>query len=73
MADESIAGYVTKGASVALPKGLTVTYRSNRPQVVRVEGNRTIRTVGTGAATVTATVHYNGRSASTTFVVDVSG
>jgi beta-glucosidase len=73
MADESIAGYITKGQSVALPTGLTVTYRSNRPQVVRVEGNRTIRTVGAGVATVTATVHYNGRSASTTFVIDVSG
>jgi len=73
MADESIAGYLTKGASVPLPKGLTVSYRSNRPQVVRVEGNRTIRTVGAGVATVTATVRYNGRSASTTFVVDVAG
>ena len=73
MADESIAGYITRGASVALPRGLTVTYRSNRPQVVRVERNHTIRTVGAGVATVTATVHYNGRSASTTFVVDVSG
>ena len=72
MADESIAGYITKGQSVALPKGLTVTYRSNRPQVVRVEGH-TIRTAGAGVATVTATVRYNGRSASTTFVVDVSG
>jgi beta-glucosidase len=37
-----------------------------------VDGNQTIRTVGAGVATVTATVHYNGRSASTTFVVHVS-
>jgi beta-glucosidase len=72
MQDESIYGYVTKGASVPLPKGLTATFRSNRPQVVRVDGNQTIRTVGAGVATVTATVHYNGKSASTTFVVHVS-
>lgn len=73
MADESSYGYVTKGASVPLPEGLTVTYRSDRPQVVRVDGNGIIRTAGAGVATVTATVRYNGRSASTTFVVHVSG
>jgi beta-glucosidase len=72
MQDESIYGYVTKGASVPLPKGLKATFHSNRPQVVRVDGNQTIRTVGAGVATVTATVQYNGRSASTTFVVHVS-
>jgi beta-glucosidase len=70
--DESVYGYLTKGSSVALPKGLTTTFRSNRPQVVRVDRNGTIRTAGAGIATVTATVHYNGRSASTTFVVRVS-
>ena len=70
--DESVYGYLTKGSSVPLPKGLTTTFRSNRPQVVRVERNGTIRTAGAGIATVTATVHYNGRSASTTFVVRVS-
>jgi len=72
MVDESAYGYLTKGASVPLPPGLTVTYRSDRPQVVRVQGN-TVRTAGPGVATVTATVRYNGRSASTTFVVHVSG
>jgi beta-glucosidase len=70
MGDGSLFGYVTRGASVALPKGLTVTYRSDRPQVV--SAGRTIRTAGPGVATVTATVHYNGKSASTTFVVHVS-
>jgi beta-glucosidase len=68
MEDESIYGYLTKGASVALPKGLTATFRSNRPQMVRVDGNQTIHTVGTGVAAVTATVHYNGGTASATFV-----
>jgi beta-glucosidase len=71
MRDESIYGYVTKGASVPLPRGLRVTYRSNRPWVVRVAG-QTIRTVGPGIATVTATVHYNGASAATKFVLRVS-
>jgi beta-glucosidase len=71
MADESSYGYVTKGASVPLPHGLTVSYRSDRPQVVRVDGSR-IRTVGSGVATVTATVRWGGRSASTSFVVHVS-
>jgi beta-glucosidase len=73
MEDESSYGYITKGESVPLPKGLAVTYRSDRPQVVHVDGNGTIRTAGPGVATVTATVHYNGRSASTTFVVHVAG
>jgi beta-glucosidase len=72
MRDESIYGYVTKGASVPLPAGLAVGYRSDRPQVVRVDGGRTIRTVGSGVATVTATVHYNGGTASTSFVVRVA-
>jgi beta-glucosidase len=72
MRDESIYGYVTKGASVPLPRGLTVSFRSDRPQVVRIGAGQTIHTVGAGVATVTATVHYNGGSASTTFVVHVS-
>jgi len=72
LADESLYGYILRGQSVPLPHGLQVTYRSNRPQVVRVQGG-TIRTVGTGVATVTATVRGAGGSASTTFVVDVRG
>jgi beta-glucosidase len=72
MADESVYGYVTKGASVPLPRSLRTTFRSDRPQVVRVDAHGTIRTVGAGVATVTATVHYNGKTASTSFVVHVS-
>ena len=72
MDDESIYGYINRGAGVALPKGLTVTYRSDRSQVVRVDRNQTIRTVGAGVATISATVHYNGRTATTTFVIHVS-
>lgn len=72
MADESLYGYVTKGASVPLPKGLTVTYRSDRPQVVRVDHGGVIRTVGSGVATVTTIVRYNGGTATTSFVVHVA-
>ncbi|WP_433182451.1 glycoside hydrolase family 3 C-terminal domain-containing protein [Actinoallomurus sp. CA-150999] len=70
MKDESVYGYVTKGQSVPLPAGTWVSYRSDRPQVVRIDGGR-VRAVGSGVATVTATVHSGGGSASTTFVVRV--
>ncbi|MEV0402816.1 hypothetical protein [Actinoallomurus sp. NPDC050550] len=70
MKDESVYGYVTKGQSVPLPAGTWVSYRSDRPQVVRIEGGR-VRTAGSGVATVTATVHAGGGAASTTFVVRV--
>ncbi|MGH3416689.1 MAG: hypothetical protein ACRDVE_11565 [Actinocrinis sp.] len=50
---------------------MTVKYTSDRPGVVRVDHNQLIRTVGTGVATVTATVNYHGVSASAKFVVDV--
>ncbi len=70
LADESLYGYITKGQSTPLPPGLTITYRSDRPGVVRVTGG-TIRTVAAGVATVTATVRGNGGTASTSFVVDV--
>lgn len=72
MQDESLYGYINKGASVPLPTGLTVTYTTDRPGVVRIEHNQVIRTVGSGVVTVTATVHYHGGTASTSFVVDVS-
>ncbi|WP_329256237.1 glycoside hydrolase family 3 C-terminal domain-containing protein [Actinoallomurus sp. NBC_01490] len=71
MKDESSYGYVTKGQSTPLPAGVHVSYRSDNPKVVRIVGDRVIRTVGSGVATVTATVHSNGGSASTTFVVRV--
>jgi beta-glucosidase len=71
MRDESSYGYLTKGRSVPLPTGMTVSYRSNRPRVVRVDHDQTIHTVGTGVATVTATVHYDHGTASATFVIDV--
>jgi len=71
MSDEKLYGYVTKGQSTPLPAGLTVDYHSNRPGVVSVE-HGTLHTVGSGIATVTATVSYHGQRASTTFTVDVA-
>jgi beta-glucosidase len=71
LSDESLYGYGTEGASTPLPKGMTVRYRSNRPNVVSVNGSGVIRTVGSGVATVTATVGYHGASTTGTFVVDV--
>jgi beta-glucosidase len=72
MNDESLNGYITKGQSTPLPARLTVEYRSNRPKVVRVSGNGTIKAVGSGVATITATVKYHGGTASTSFVVNVA-
>jgi beta-glucosidase len=72
LSDESIFGYVTEGAGTPLPRGMTVRYRSDRPNVVSVNGSGVIRTVGAGVATVTATVDYHGGRATGTFVVDVS-
>ncbi len=70
MSDDTLYGYIGRGASRALPDDLRVRYHSNRPDVVSVRGD-VIRTVGSGVATVTATVSYHGRQASTDFVVYV--
>ena len=50
---------------------MTFAYTSNRPSVVKVDGDGTIRTVRNGVATVTATVTYGGVTRSTRFVVRV--
>jgi beta-glucosidase len=71
MNDQHLYGYVTKGQSTPLPQGLTVSYRSNNSRAVEVTGN-TIRTVGSGIATVTATVRFHGGTASKSFTVDVA-
>lgn len=71
LSDESLFGYITEGASTPLPAGMTVHYRSDRPDVVSISRNGTIHTVGGGVATVTATVEYHGRTATGSFVVGV--
>jgi beta-glucosidase len=70
MNDDSLYGWVQPGKSQPFPAGMTFSYSSDRPGVVAVNG-QTIHTVGNGAATITATATYNGKSASTSFVVRV--
>jgi beta-glucosidase len=70
LSDESLYGYVTKGAGRPLPQGVDVTYASNRPQVVAA-GPDGLVAQGRGVATVTATVRYGGGEATGTFVVYV--
>jgi uncharacterized repeat protein (TIGR02543 family) len=57
-------------ADIPLPAGAVVSYTSNRPDVVSVDDG-VISTVKAGVATITATVTYNGKSASGDFVVYV--
>ncbi len=70
MNDDTLWGFISKGRSRAFPDGLTVTYSSNRPSVVAVDGS-SLRTVSNGVATVTATVSYHGVTKSAKFVVRV--
>jgi beta-glucosidase len=72
MSDDTLYGYVTKGKSRPLPRGMQVSYSSDRPSVVSV-ANGQIRTVGVGVATVTVTATYYGVTRTTSFVVDVTG
>ena len=70
MNDDSLVGWIAPGQSKPFPAGMTVTYKSDRPDVVSVDAGK-IHTVSNGAATITATATYNGKSASTNFVVRV--
>ena len=70
MNDDSLAGWIAPGKSKPFPAGMTVTYSSDRPDVVSVDAGK-VRTVSNGAATVTATATYHGKSASQKFVVRV--
>jgi beta-glucosidase len=71
MSDDTLYGYITKGAGKPLPPGMTVRYRSNRPGVVSVDRHGVVRTVGNGVATISATVTYKGDSKAADFVVYV--
>jgi beta-glucosidase len=72
LSDQSLYGYVTLGQSTPLPAGMTVRYSSDHPRVVSVSHHGTVlRAVGAGPATITATVTYQGKSATGTVVVDV--
>jgi beta-glucosidase len=74
MSDDTLYGYVTKGASTAFPDGMKFSYSSDRPSVVAVDPDGTIHTTGTaGVATITATVSYRGVTRHGQFVVDNLG
>lgn len=71
--DEALHGYVSKGRSTPLPAGMKIRYSSNRDDVVAAEeGGKTLRTVGSGVATVTVAATYHGWRVTTSFVVDVA-
>jgi beta-glucosidase len=70
--DQVLHGYVTKGQSTPLPRGLQVRYSSDRPKVVAVTPGGTLRTVGSGIATVSVAASYLGHTVRTSFVVDVA-
>jgi beta-glucosidase len=69
--DQMLHGYISKGESTALPPRLTVRYSSNRPKIVAVT-HGTLRTVGSGIATVSVAATYRGHTVRTSFVVDVA-
>ena len=71
MNDQHLYGYVTKGQSTPLPAGLRSRTGRTTDGAVKVSGEH-VRTVGSGIATVTATVRYQGGTASTSFTVDVA-
>lgn len=71
MNDDSLYGWIDPSHNKRFPAGMTFTYTSDRPGVVSVDGDGVIHTVANGAATVTATATYHGKSASTSFVVRV--
>ena len=72
LSDQSLVGYVVRGQSTPLPPGMVVRYSSDHPDVVRVsDGGTVLSTVGTGPATITATVRYHGGTATGSVVVDV--
>lgn len=72
LSDQSLFGYITQGQSTPLPPGMIVRYSTDHPDVVSVSRGGTVLTaVGTGPATITATVRYHGASAVGSVVVDV--
>ncbi len=81
MNNEKLYGYIIKEQtsiikslkSTALPEGMSFTYESNRPSVVKVEGD-VIKAVGPGVATVTVTGELDGHVVTADFVayVDIS-
>ena len=80
MNNEKLYGYIIADQrspikslkSTPLPEGMTFSYRSNRPSVVRVTGDE-IKAVGPGVATVTVTGKLDDHTVTADFVVYVMG
>ena len=80
MSNEKLYGYIIAQQkspikslkSTPLPEGMTFTYESNRPSVVKIEGDK-IKTVGAGVATVTVTGTLGSDVVTADFVVYVEG
>jgi beta-glucosidase len=70
MSDDTLRGYLDPTHGGPLPPGAVLTYQSNRPSVVAVDGGA-VRTVGRGVATVTASLTLGGATVVTEFVVTV--
>lgn len=75
MSDDTLYGYITKGASRPLPAGLRISYRSDHPDVVAVspDGQAIRTTAKQGAATVTAVASYHGVTRTCQFVIYNTG
>lgn len=69
MNDDSQFGFIERDAGRPLPTGARTSFRSNRSQVVTIDRRGTIRAVGSGVATVTASLEFNGVARSVDFVV----
>jgi beta-glucosidase len=82
MSDDTLYGFVryqrntSTGALESLgrdyPSGMTITYSSNRSDVVNVDRSGHLHTVGNGVATITATARYGDSTKSRSFVVKVA-
>ncbi|HET7314662.1 glycoside hydrolase family 3 C-terminal domain-containing protein [Salinisphaera sp.] len=70
MSNQALYGYIEPGQSKPLPDGATVSYSSNRGDVLATDGD-SVRTVGTGVATLTTTVKYGAQKVSDKSVVVV--
>ncbi len=74
LSNDVLYGYITKGESRPLPKGLKITYRSDHSRAVAVSKDGKIHTTARrGVATITAIVTYHGVIRTGQFVVYNTG
>jgi beta-glucosidase len=73
MNDDTRYGYSADGSGTALPATMAIHFATNRPEVVSVDASGSIRAVGHGVATVTATLTSGAASVTTAFTLAVAG